>query len=309
MLEIKCPSTRPVTGEVPHTYWIQMQMQLEVAGLEVCHFWDNNFAEYQNAAAFESDAHDTDQGLNAAGKERGVLVEARVLGSSGEETRDFAYRYAGIGLSHAELQAWVDKMLDEVEADPALEAHKVTYWHLVNNELAVVKRDRGWFLDVLPRLRAVWGTILYYRSVGVERLKYDIDNGHLRPFDKPFKVPLPKRARAPKKDDPEDAEPLKFMTDSDGSEGGTERDCGDTLVVAVKGCAPPASGQALRFESDSDDALTVTVQHARPAAKRQNVGTVLKAAHKRAPALQRETTFKPAPVAPSIALQFLSDSD
>jgi hypothetical protein len=144
---------------VPHTYWIQMQMQLEVAGLEVCHFWDNNFAEYPNAKAFEDDAHGTEPGLNTAGKERGVLVETRVLGSS-----DFAYRYAAIGLSHAELQAWVDTQLGEIEADPGLEAHKVTYWRLVHNELAVVKRDRGWFLDVLPRLRAVWGTILYYRN-------------------------------------------------------------------------------------------------------------------------------------------------
>jgi hypothetical protein len=159
-------------------------------------------------------------------------------------------------------------------------------------------------------------------------LKYDIEHGHLRPFGKPFKVPAPKRTRAPRQSFPEpvvqDTEPLRFLTDSEASDGGErKRDCSDahqTLVVAVKGFAEPAGIQTLRFEPDSDDALTFTVQPARPAGKRQTrpASPTLppypkKAAPRRAAAPRyapsRPIAKPPLPIPSAPALQFLSDSD
>jgi hypothetical protein len=46
MLEIKCPSMRPVTNIPPLWYWIQMQAQMECCGLDICDFFDCEFVKY-----------------------------------------------------------------------------------------------------------------------------------------------------------------------------------------------------------------------------------------------------------------------
>ena len=38
MLEIKCPSSRKITGVIPSYYWCQVQTQLEVCELDRCDF-------------------------------------------------------------------------------------------------------------------------------------------------------------------------------------------------------------------------------------------------------------------------------
>ncbi len=43
IVEIKCPVTRKVTGDVPYPYWIQIQIQLEVCDVDVCDFVDCEF--------------------------------------------------------------------------------------------------------------------------------------------------------------------------------------------------------------------------------------------------------------------------
>ncbi len=43
IVEIKCPVTRKVTGDVPYPYWIQIQIQLEVCDIDLCDFVDCKF--------------------------------------------------------------------------------------------------------------------------------------------------------------------------------------------------------------------------------------------------------------------------
>jgi hypothetical protein len=38
LLEIKCPISRKIGAEIPHKYWIQMQIQMEVRGVDECDY-------------------------------------------------------------------------------------------------------------------------------------------------------------------------------------------------------------------------------------------------------------------------------
>ena len=46
LVEIKCPSTRVIKdGEIPFEYWCQMQLQMEVCGVDACEFVEAKFLE------------------------------------------------------------------------------------------------------------------------------------------------------------------------------------------------------------------------------------------------------------------------
>ena len=49
MLEIKCLYNRKMLGETPHYYWIQMQIQMEVADLNKCDFFECKFIEFSES--------------------------------------------------------------------------------------------------------------------------------------------------------------------------------------------------------------------------------------------------------------------
>jgi hypothetical protein len=38
LLEIKCPISRKIDNKIPHKYWVQMQIQMEVAGIRECDY-------------------------------------------------------------------------------------------------------------------------------------------------------------------------------------------------------------------------------------------------------------------------------
>lgn len=52
MLEIKCPYSRKIDGIPPIWYYSQMIQQLEVAGLDECHFLECQISELENEDAF-----------------------------------------------------------------------------------------------------------------------------------------------------------------------------------------------------------------------------------------------------------------
>ena len=58
MIEIKCPPKRVITGIVPHEYTCQMQIQLEVCNLQVCHFFECLIIEYKNKEEYLEDVYD-----------------------------------------------------------------------------------------------------------------------------------------------------------------------------------------------------------------------------------------------------------
>ena len=74
MLEIKCPSSRAITGVIPSYYWCQVQGQLEVCELDRCDFLEcklkNTWEE-----EYLADNYEGDYSRNNLNFEKGVVME------------------------------------------------------------------------------------------------------------------------------------------------------------------------------------------------------------------------------------------
>jgi putative phage-type endonuclease len=55
ILEIKCPITRTIGGDVPLPYWIQMQIQMEVCNINNCDYLECQFYQYKNELEYSKD--------------------------------------------------------------------------------------------------------------------------------------------------------------------------------------------------------------------------------------------------------------
>lgn len=168
MLEIKCPFTREITGKIPHYYWIQVQIQLEVCDLEQCHFLECKLSEYRDREHFEQDCHETDPLLSSIGLEKGAIIEIK----TSEDDLEPTYEYVPLGTSE-EIDKWIDNWTRTQDLRPWIFSSKqarVIYWRLEKLSCVVVQRDREWFQESLPRLHEVWKHIETYREVGADKI-------------------------------------------------------------------------------------------------------------------------------------------
>jgi putative phage-type endonuclease len=55
LIEIKCPKNRTISKKIPHMYWIQMQIQMEVCNLNECDFFQCKFYKYDSKADYVAD--------------------------------------------------------------------------------------------------------------------------------------------------------------------------------------------------------------------------------------------------------------
>ena len=135
MLEIKCPTSREITGIPPRYYWVQMQIQLECCNLDMCHFLECKFTEY----ALENDfiAH-----INDNENEKGVI-------SLNEEEHKYEYLFP-LPKKISDIKKWCDEHRQ----------HKLTYFELEKYSCVEVKRDSDWFHSVFLKIRNFWRDVL-----------------------------------------------------------------------------------------------------------------------------------------------------
>ena len=72
MLEIKCPTSRDITGFIPEYYHAQVQGQLEVCDLEYCDFVECKISEYSSSEEYWEDG---DNYYQENGFEKGVVID------------------------------------------------------------------------------------------------------------------------------------------------------------------------------------------------------------------------------------------
>ena len=137
LLEIKCPYTRQIGGEIPFDYWIQMQIQMEVCNLDECEYVETELLSPR------------------AGVETVDLTECTVKGivyllkEDVEEGMPFHYRYLYGDIGSSKCPD-VPNGYIVVETIP---------WGLKRWYQKLVSRDRGWYTATLPWQAAFWSDV------------------------------------------------------------------------------------------------------------------------------------------------------
>ena len=145
MLEIKCPTSREITGIPPRNYWVQMQIQMEVCNLDMCHFLECKFSEYAQEKDFLANLNTSSTGNE---KEKGVV-------SYFEETEKYEYLFP-LPKKISEIEKWCD----ERRALGAI----FSFFELDKYSCVEVPRDFDWFVANLPALKTFWREVLYARK-------------------------------------------------------------------------------------------------------------------------------------------------
>jgi len=160
MVEIKCPFCRIITGIVPHYYWIQIQIQLEVCDLEWCHFEECGLIEYDSEEEFILDTNQDGQPyLTLDNKNKGIVVVA-----CDDNLNKLEYFYSEITLTFDDLKKWTEEKIEEICDNPNLSYVKTTYWKLDTFSCVKVQRDREWFLEALPKIYKFWDELTFYKE-------------------------------------------------------------------------------------------------------------------------------------------------
>lgn len=181
MLEIKCPYSRKiitkgkVDGKIcPHHYWCQVQQQLECCDLEKCDFWQCNLKEFESKEEWLADqtvsknTQEQDKELKLPSNcLRGMLIQLYPRDKVEEQCfLNCKYLYPeDINMTLFEYDMWVLKEIQNIHINyPDHVFDRVLYWKLVNSHNVVIKRNRDWFQENLPKYKKLWDKVIYYRE-------------------------------------------------------------------------------------------------------------------------------------------------
>lgn len=132
MLEIKAPYRRKLNGIIPFYYWIQVQLQLEVADLDIC--------DYIECKITETSKYDYDK----SELPKGFFVE--------------------------EDKKLIHFVNNNNEKDITSVAAKTIYFVIEEYDIISIKREKGWFNRIENILKNEWDMILHHRKTDCKEL-------------------------------------------------------------------------------------------------------------------------------------------
>ena len=170
MLEIKNTVSREITGIPKEEYWIQTQIQMETCDLDECDFVETHFAEYPTDTAFYEDAEHEYKGIILHFIQRPVNIFTQNAHLHNTNTVP-VYIYMPIEQSLDINQESVDEWIAQQKIDQKdnnLVLFSTIYWYLEEFSCVLIKRNKYWFNAAVPKIEAVWQTILKERVDGYE---------------------------------------------------------------------------------------------------------------------------------------------
>jgi len=157
MLEIKNVVSREINGIPKKEYWVQMQLQMEVCGLDECDFLETKFIEYSDFNSYNDDNISSD-------KMKGIIIYFHT-----KEGKPF-YVYKPLNLIDInDITKWEDDTLNLYQSEQYKYTYmKFIYWKLDVLSCVLVLRNREWFKNNVPQLEKVWKIIEEERVTGYE---------------------------------------------------------------------------------------------------------------------------------------------
>jgi|694.fasta_scaffold49800_3 hypothetical protein len=137
LVEIKCPVTREIDGNVPKDYYMQMQMQLHVTGLKNCDYVE---------AAFSSKYNNMDMKIGP-GIYCGYVALVRYKEMKGDN--EFYYVYSPVN-ANDDWKPEVNEGEDIMEIIP---------WRLMQWAEQTVTRSEEWWTSIKPVLDTFWDDV------------------------------------------------------------------------------------------------------------------------------------------------------
>lgn len=135
LIEIKCPYSRKIGGEIPLEYWIQMQIQMEVTDVDECEYIEVEILSKKPKQEIPPD-------LSTCSITGICWLFKEIV----EEDMPFTYKY-------------VYSSLETVAEEPQLEGYECLEripWGLKAYHRKLVQRDRIWYQSTLPWQEQFW---------------------------------------------------------------------------------------------------------------------------------------------------------
>ncbi len=175
MVEIKCPISRQIIQDedgsifeiCPKYYWIQVQLQLECCDLEECDFWQCSLGEYDSYDDFIEDTDPVERFRSASHDlEKGCVIQLFEKNNKNPDLfTESSYIYPPhIEMTPEECLEWIDQMKIKVKKDNTHRIDRVLWWYLKKSNCTLIKRDKKWFADNLPKLQQMWNYVRYFRQ-------------------------------------------------------------------------------------------------------------------------------------------------
>ena len=170
MVEIKCPSSRVIDGIIPDVYYCQVQGQLEVCELDRCDFLECKIIEYENEKDYLNDCDKSGNYFyNIYGNEKGVVANFYDMQKNTEY-----FEYSPIGIIGEELKEWKNEIKAKYRHQSRYVLNDFSYWFLERVSCIPIYRNQEWFYKASKELEEFWNQVLYYRMVGPDKLKEDL---------------------------------------------------------------------------------------------------------------------------------------
>ena len=151
LIEVKNIVNRDIYGIPSETYWVQMQIQMEVCDINECDFFETRIKEYDNQSDFLSSDSSIKKGIIL------YFVSKKDMGSKPY------YIYMPLDIIVINSEKWIDEKKKEY-IDYAL--YTIIYWYLDEFSCIYVERNKKWFQSLLPKINEIWNIIEYERIHG-----------------------------------------------------------------------------------------------------------------------------------------------
>lgn len=182
MVEIKNVVSRQITGVPLESYWIQMQLQMEICDLDECDFIETKFAKMSREEYYGDEDGDSDNPLRGVilhvgprifipffnqthSDNLGIEPDNRKIITYATEHKDPFYVYIPLDIARENVDSWIQEYKTK---NPNLVVMETIYWKLVHYSCVFVHRNREWFQAALPKIRECWETIEHDRIHGYQ---------------------------------------------------------------------------------------------------------------------------------------------
>lgn len=148
LVEYKAPPTRKLMQKIPKEYYMQMQVQMEVADIDACDYCEMKFYSPYKGKMTETHPIVQNEGETQGKHYRGWIA---LIMSDGMLNR---YEYSPFGVQGTD---WAGAL--EARLGPTERVYELIPWALEEYYLETVARDRVWWASIMPAVDGFWADV------------------------------------------------------------------------------------------------------------------------------------------------------